>query len=123
MRRGVIAMGFAALLAAAACGSVEPQLAEVSRAAALAVDRGCTTCHAQLAAPLGRLPVPLAPAWQEIAARYRSTPGAREELVAVLLGGTEERHWKGEPLVSMLPHEKWVTEEEARALVGWILAR
>ena len=40
----------------------------------------------------------------------------------VLIGGSEERHWKGEPMVSMLPHDKWVTREEARALVDWILA-
>lgn len=114
---------FALLLALAACGSLPHEPASGDRAAMLAADRGCGTCHAPQAPALGRGPVPIAPAWAEIAARYRQRPGAEEELVRVLVEGTEERHWKGEPLVSMLPHEKWLTEEESRALVRWILAR
>lgn len=119
----VIAAGLAVALVAAACASSPPRASAGASAAALAADRGCDTCHARTAPPLGRGPVPVAPAWQEIAARYRAQPGAQAELVAVLIGGTEERHWKGEPFVSMLPHEQWLTAEEAHALVRWILAR
>ena len=118
-----IAAGFAALLLAAACASPQPQASSDSRAAALVADRGCDTCHARKAPPLGKGPVSVAPAWHEVAARYRSQPGAEAALVAVLIGGTEERHWKGEPLVSMLPHEQWITGDEARALVRWIVAQ
>ena len=122
-RKATTAAGLAALLLVAACASPGPQAFSRADAAALAADRGCDTCHARKAPLLGKGPVPVAPAWQEIAARYRSRPEAEAGLVAVLIGGTGERHWKGEPFVSMLPHEQWVTAEEASALVRWVLAQ
>ena len=111
----VIAAGLAASIAA--CVSVAPA------GSALADDLGCHTCHARKAPPLGSGPVPIAPAWEEIARRYRHDSAAELALAQVLVGGTEERHWKGEPLVTMLPHEKWVTPGEARELVRWIFQR
>jgi cytochrome c551/c552 len=108
-------------LAAASCVPVSLPEGAARNAAALAEERGCHTCHAEKALPLDSGRVPIAPAWPEIAARYRRDPGAGEALEAVLVGGTVERHWKGEPLVSMLPQEKWVAPGEARILVRWIL--
>jgi cytochrome c551/c552 len=117
------AAGLAAMLGVGACGALRPEPAADDRVAALATDLGCHACHARVAPPLGRGPVPVAPAWPEIAARYRHQPRAGGELARVLIEGTEERHWKGEPFVAMLPHEKWVTAGEARELVRWILTR
>ena len=113
----------AAVAAIAACAQLTPGGGADHPAALVAADRGCDTCHAASAPPLGQGRAPLAPAWQEIADRYRRDSGARDALAAVLIGGTAERHWKGEPMVAMLPHEKWVSREEARALVDWILDR
>jgi cytochrome c551/c552 len=113
---------FAASALVAACAGL-PSEPTSGRAVELAASHGCETCHARTAPPLGGGRTSIAPAWNEIAARYRSDPGAEEALAGVLIGGTEERHWKGEPLVTMLPHEEWITPEEARVLVRWILAR
>jgi cytochrome c len=108
----------AIVLSAAGCASLaDPP----TRAAGLAVDLGCATCHATRPVPLGR-GMPIAPSWQEIAERYRRDPGAQEALADALLGGTEERHWKGSPFVTMLPHEKWIAPEDAHAIARWILA-
>ena len=112
---GAVAAG---ALAAAACTALPSDRG----GAALAADRGCSTCHSARAVPLGHS-MPVAPSWQEIAERYRREAGAEQALVAAVVGGTAERHWKGSPFVTMLPHEKWVTEDEARELVRWILAR
>jgi cytochrome c len=118
--RGNLAALVALALAAGACALGSPRRA--ADTAALADERGCTGCHAAVAPPLGR-PMPVAPAWNEIAARYRGEREAQHALVEAIVGGTEERHWKGSPFVSMLPHEKWVTRPDARELVRWILSR
>ncbi|MFT3663989.1 c-type cytochrome [Piscinibacter sp.] len=91
----------------------------------LATERGCLACHALQAGPRRSdgLP-PIAPAWIEIARRYRDDPAASERLTATVMGGSNAaaRHWVGKVAdVNMPPNAAVVSEREARALVNWIL--
>ena len=93
----------------------------------LALDRGCTLCHAARAAKQsGEAGLPFAPAWNEIARRYKGRPGAEDLLVASVLRGSgpQDRHWAGKTSgARMPPNQVEVSPEEARKLVRWILQR
>jgi len=91
----------------------------------LARERGCALCHAfePVKSGAGAVPPP-APAWRDIAARYRGTPGAEDKLVAVVMRGTSpaDRHWAGKAaVVDMPPNPVAISEDEARKIVRWIL--
>ena len=67
---------------------------------------------------------PIAPAWVEIAKRYRDDPAASERLTRTVMGGSNaaSRHWAGKVSeANMPPNASVVSEREARALVNWIL--
>jgi cytochrome c len=91
----------------------------------LATDSGCMACHSIL--PLPRradgLP-PIAPAWRNIALKYRDDPGAYKRLTRTVMTGSNPgaRHWVGKVSeVSMPPNGAAVSEADARMLVNWIL--
>jgi cytochrome c len=82
-------------------------------------------CHTVLPAPKrdDGLP-PIAPAWRDVALKYRDDPGASERLTRIVLAGTDpkSRHWAGKvgPAV-MPPNAGSLRESDARVLVNWIL--
>lgn len=91
----------------------------------LATSRGCMACHSILPTPkrADGLP-PIAPAWRDVAVKYRDDPGASERLTGIVLTGANPnaRHWAGKVgAVSMPPNASAISEAEARALVNWIL--
>lgn len=91
----------------------------------LATDRGCMACHSILppAKRADGLP-PIAPAWRDIAIKYRDDPGASQRLTRTVMTGSkpQSRHWTGKvSQVNMPGNAKVVTEREARALVNWLL--
>ena len=91
----------------------------------MATDRGCMVCHTILPAAKRSdgLP-PIAPAWRDIAIKYRDDPTAYLRLTRTVMTGSDPRasHWAGRAgAVSMPPNASTVTEEEARVLVDWIL--
>jgi cytochrome c551/c552 len=92
----------------------------------LSADRGCPVCHAMRPPPAGTASIlPVAPSWQDIARRYRATPGAEDRLVALVVTGSDpnDRHWKGHAEFDrMLPNEIATSPDEARKLVRWILS-
>ena len=91
----------------------------------LATDRGCLACHSlQPAARRADGLPPIAPAWIDIAKRYRDDPGASQRLTQAVVSGSNPRarHWAGKVSeANMPPNAGVVTEREARALVNWIL--
>jgi cytochrome c len=117
---------FAAAALCVAAASVRATPAEYSEAMVkLATDRGCMACHSILPAPrrADGLP-PIAPAWRDIAIKYRDDPGASERLMRTVLTGSnpKARHWAGKVSDVTMPSNATVaTEREARALVDWIL--
>jgi cytochrome c551/c552 len=69
--------------------------------------------------------LPAAPSWREIAAKYRRSTGAEEQLERLVVGGSElgARHWKNvASFAEMPPNAAQVSAAEARSLVRWILA-
>jgi cytochrome c len=92
--------------------------------ARLARERGCALCHAFEPKRGADAVPPPAPAWRDIAARYRRTPGAEDKLVAVVMRGTNpaDRHWAGKAAVVDMPaNPVAISEDEARKIVRWIL--
>jgi cytochrome c551/c552 len=115
------------LLAALSAGAATPaRTSDGDAMKLLAEERGCNTCHRQDPVPKGsNAIIATAPSWREIAARYRGRAGAEAQLAAEVVGGTDpkDRHWKSHAaFTSMLPNEVSVTDDEARALVRWILS-
>jgi cytochrome c len=91
----------------------------------LATERGCMACHTVLPAAkrADGLP-PIAPAWRDIAIKYRDDPAASERLTRTVMTGSnpKSRHWAGKVSdVAMPPNADVVTQNEARALVNWLL--
>ena len=91
----------------------------------LATERGCMACHSIL--PLSKradgLP-PIAPAWRDIAVKYRDDPGASQWLTRTVVTGSnpDSRHWAGKvSTVTMPPNAVVVTQDETRGLVNWLL--
>jgi cytochrome c len=91
----------------------------------LASASGCMACHTILPAPQrpDGLP-PIAPAWRDIAIKYRDDPGASARLTRTVMTGSDprSRHWAGKVSdVTMPPNAVVVPEAEARVLVNWLL--
>ena len=91
----------------------------------LATHSGCMACHSILPIPKRSdgLP-PIAPAWRDIAIKYRDDPGASNRLTRTVMTGSNPiaRHWAGKVSpVTMPPNAAAVTEADARRLVNWIL--
>jgi cytochrome c len=91
----------------------------------LATDSGCMACHSILPLPkrADGLP-PIAPAWRDIAVKYRNDPGAHKRLTRTVMTGStpKSRHWVGKVSdVNMPPNGSAVSEADARMLVNWIL--
>jgi cytochrome c len=91
----------------------------------LATNSGCMACHTILPAPkrADGLP-PIAPAWRDVAIKYRDDPGAHDRLTRTVMTGAnpQSRHWVGKVgEVNMPPNAAAVSEADARALVNWIL--
>ena len=110
-------------IAAAATHATPAEYAETMLK--LATERGCMACHSILPLPkrADGLP-PIAPAWRDIAVKYRDDPGASPRLTRIVVTGSnpDSRHWAGEVgTVSMPPNAAVVTQDEARALVNWLL--
>ena len=91
----------------------------------LATYSGCMACHSILPAPkrADGLP-PIAPAWRDIAIKYRDDPRASDRLTRTVMTGSnpDSRHWVGKvSVVTMPPNDATVSQADARVLVNWIL--
>jgi cytochrome c len=91
----------------------------------LAMSSGCMTCH-QIE-PGGKGPdglPPIGPAWKDVSAKYMGQAGAKKQLTATVMAGSNpyESHWKGKVSgLAMPPNKVAITETDAGKLVGWIL--
>lgn len=114
------------LAGAALAGTVQATPAENDAAMIrLATDSGCMRCHSVLPAPkrADGLP-PIAPAWRDIAIKYRDDVRAHDTLVRTVLDGSDpkRRHWAGKVgAEAMPPNADALSAEDARVLVDWIL--
>ena len=91
----------------------------------LATDSGCMACHSVLPGPkrADGLP-PIAPAWRDIALKYRDDATASKRLTQTVMTGSNpnSRHWTGKTGANaMPPNANAISEDDARMLVNWIL--
>jgi cytochrome c len=91
----------------------------------LATDSGCMACHNILpsAERADGLP-PIAPAWRDIAIKYRDDPLASNRLTRTVMTGSNPKasHWIGKiGAVAMPPNAEAISEAKARTLVNWLL--
>jgi cytochrome c len=92
----------------------------------LANSSGCLTCH-QIE-PGGKGPEglpPIGPAWKDVSAKYQGQAGAKKQLTATVMAGSNPyaSHWKGKVSgLAMPPNQVAITEANAGKLVAWILS-
>jgi cytochrome c len=91
----------------------------------LATDSGCMACHSVLPAAkrADGLP-PIAPAWRDIALKYRDDPSASDRLTQTVMTGSDPqaRHWSGKVgATAMPPNAAVISASDARMLVNWLL--
>jgi cytochrome c len=123
MKSELLSIGMASVLAlSSAVAAADPFDDEVNR---LATDSGCTLCHsARPAKARDDVVPPPAPAWSEIAKRYRGRRDAEDQLVEIVIRGVrpEDRHWAGKTSAVVMPTNRVeIGEEDARRLIRWIL--
>jgi len=121
MRNHLRISAFMALAFLAGAAGAAPRDDEMKR---LAASSGCTLCHAAWQPKTGESAAPPAPAWNEIASRYRGQKGMEDKLVATVVRGTTAagRHWAGEASVTTMPSNRIeISDKDARALIRWIL--
>ena len=91
----------------------------------LATDSGCMECHTvQRAAPRADGLPPIAPAWRDIAQRYRDDPLAYRKLTQTVMSGADpaKRHWVGKAGPGTMPtNAQQISEADAQLLVDWLL--
>ncbi len=82
-------------------------------------------CHAERPEkPSPDASLPPAPAWSDIATRYRGQEGIEDKLVAEVIDGVdpENRHWKNRTNLALMPGNRvTISEKDAKALMQWIL--
>lgn len=115
-----LAIFTASIALAAALGST-PAGAEDQRMLEMATTKGCFICHT--VAPSAGPVDPLAPAYQQVATRYKDDPKAHDYLVDRVLHGTayRDQNWAGKVNMRFMPPNVNVDHEEADILVDWIL--
>lgn len=117
-----------AVVAVALLASVAAHAQDPPRTAfRVARDEGCIVCHDVEPPERGAKDyLPKAPAFQDIACRYRSDTNAPSRLASIVREGSgplrRDRHWTGQvAFEKMYPNDLMVTEAEARQIVDWIL--
>lgn len=100
---------------------IDPKLVHHEQMLGLAIRSGCTVCHAVNYNPDRRY-VPLAPAYREIASKYRNRKDIRNELIDTVMHGTLNKDKKWENVnMRFMPPSLALSKENAEKLVDWIL--
>jgi len=102
-------------------------IAEEDAAVALARKSGCLVCHSiqpKEASTEPKAVLPVGPAYAEVAQHYVGKEDAHEQLVTIVLNGSNpyNRHWKKNTSGLAMPPNVALTEENANILVKWILS-
>ena len=125
------------LLAAGVCQAATPAV-DGAWAERIAQGAGCFSCHQidprptdededseqATATPAAARP-PIAPAWRNVATKYRHDGGALERLTRAVLGGSNpyDPHWKYQVTGLAMPANRIaISEDDARLVVRWILS-
>jgi len=92
----------------------------------LSAESGCNLCHSLEHRKYGSNELlPIGPAWEDIARKYRGQKDAVDRLVRIVVQGTgsQDRHWSGKASgVTMPPNAVEISKPDAEKLVRWILS-
>jgi cytochrome c len=92
----------------------------------LAEASGCSLCHAVEHRKYGTDELlPIGPAWEDVAKKYKGQKDAVDRLVRIVLqgSGSQDRHWSGKVSgVTMPPNAVEISKPDAEKLVRWILS-
>lgn len=93
----------------------------------LAATNGCLICHSIEPLNVNNDPgaiLPVGPAYQDVAERYKDNDKAYEQLVEIVKHGSNpyQSHWKGRISGLAMPPSVALGEEDAKKLVKWILS-
>lgn len=101
---------------------INPRLVKHEQMLGLAINSGCTVCHA-INRNIDRRYVPLAPAYRDIAKKYATRKDVRDELIDSVLHGTinKKKQWENVNM-RFMPPSLALSKENAEKLVDWILA-
>lgn len=101
---------------------IDPKLVKHEQMLGLAISSGCTACHA-INKNQDRRYVPLAPAYREIAKKYKTDKSVRNQLIDSVLHGTvnKDKKWQNVNM-RFMPPSLALSKENAEKLVDWILA-
>ncbi len=114
--------GLATILACIALSGLSPIAQAAEEMVELANARGCFICHS--VTPNTKDGAPLAPSYQDVAARYRGDESAYATLVERVIYGSvhKEQNWEGKLSMRFMPPNVNVTRTEAIDLVKWIMS-
>ncbi len=93
----------------------------------LAATSGCLICHSIEPLNVNNDPnaiLPVGPAYQDVAERYKNDATAYEQLVSIVKHGSNpyQSHWKGSISGLAMPPSVALNDEDAEKLVQWILS-
>ena len=88
---------------------------------------GCLTCHTIDPKPVATEPnavLPTAPAYREVAAKYKNDKDAYTKLLAAVKQGSNpyQRHWQGKVSGLAMPPNVALKDDDAEKLVKWVLS-
>ena len=93
---------------------------------ALASRSGCLTCHSVKSQPRAdQTTMPIGPAWQDVAVKYKGQHDAAQKLLATVMSGSNPyaSHWSGKVSgLAMPPNQVAISSHDAQRLVNWILS-
>ena len=93
---------------------------------ALASRSGCLTCHSVKSQPRAdQTAMPIGPAWQDVAVKYKGQHDASRKLLATVMNGSNPyaSHWSGKVSgLAMPPNQVAISSHDAQQLVVWILS-
>jgi cytochrome c len=93
----------------------------------LATVSGCLTCHSIDPKPAPKDPnavLPTAPAYRDVAAKYKNDKDAYTKLLTAVKQGSNpyQRHWQGKVSGLAMPPNVALKDDDAEKLVKWVLS-
>jgi len=108
------ALLLAILAASSMLVAAQANAADAKAAEALAQKSGCLACHSIDKAGMG-------PAYKEVAEKYKGDKTAETKLIAKVKAGGGGGVWKQKPLMTAMPPNSHVKDDDIKTIVQWIL--
>ena len=128
MRNQTVRVAVSLVLMCVSTGAAPSEAAPADDRAmlALASRSGCLTCHSVKSQPSAeQTTMPIGPAWQDVAVKYKGQHDAAQKLLVTVMSGSNPyaSHWRGKVSgLAMPPNQVAISSHDAQQLVVWILS-